>query len=437
MTETVRLDRLRLVVLCAFASVPILAVWPPDVFDPFFGIKALAVILLGLATACWWVLVGISPSRPALRLTPLLACWTGLVLWLALSTVLSVDPPGAVWGSPGREDGLLVWLAGLSVFALACTTTRDRNWRTVWNVALLTALVVAAFAVAQRFGFDPLSSAVARARGRSSATLRNPLFLGGYLALIAPLAVAWCMRAQGVTRKACGALGVGMVLAGLYFTFSRAAWLGTAGGVALLGAWVMWRHLRDMRVFVLVLAGACAVAGVLGLLPSPSLSVVETHSLGKDAVTAIDVGDARNSGRVAIWQISLRMIGDRPWFGVGLDQMGTVFDQYRTARFDEAEGPEVFADRAHSDPLQLAVTGGIPAAALFYVLVGTALWRSRKRWRRTDRDAIMWAATAAGVLGYVAQSLVSITVPGVHALFLLLLGGLAALNDPLPVKEPT
>ena len=431
MMETGFLRRYRVVLLVCFVSLPIIAVWPPEPFDPFFGIKATVIMVLGLATACWWVLLGHSRPRPELRPTALFVVWLALVCWLTLATVSSVDPPGAVWGSPGREDGLLVWLVGLCVFALACTTTRGRVWDTVWTALVVVALPVSAFAVAQHFGFDPLSSGVTRAMGRSSSTLRNPVFLGGYLALIAPIALGWCVRLPGRRWRVAGAVGIGVVLAALYLTFSRAAWLGAVGGVILLAIWMVWRGRARLGAFVVVVVLGCIVAVTLSVLPHSLPSGTQSHSLGQDAATIVDPADSRNAGRLAIWQIALRMIERRPWFGVGFDQMGTVFEDYRTARYDAAEGAQITADRAHSDPLHLAVTNGVPAALLFYPLVATALWRSRKKWRGVDQRAIMWAAVAAGMLGYLAQSLVSVTVPGVHTLFLLLLGGLAARSDPL------
>jgi O-antigen ligase len=421
----------RTLLLVLMATVPIVAVWPPDPFDPFFGIKATVILVLGSMLGCWWMFLWFSEWRPAVRLTPLLVLWLAFACWLTLSTVLSVDPPGAVWGSPGREDGLLVWLSGLVAFATSVTLPRPASWRIIWLSVSVCAIVVSAYAVAQHFGFDPLSSPVAIARGRSSGTLRNPLFLGGYLALVAPMAVAWCLLARKTwIRWGLAPVGLGVVFAALYFTHSRAAWLGAMGGVVLFVGWVVWRGRGETRVLAARLAVALIVALVLGLMPHSVRADTEQHSLQEEAATIVALTDPRNAGRLAIWEISLRMVGDRPWFGVGLDQMGTVFETYRTVRITQAEGAGTW-DRAHSDPLQLAVVAGVPATLLFYALVVAAIARSRRKWTAFRPEAMMWAAATAGVIGYLAQSLVSITVPGVHTLFFVLLGGLAACADPL------
>ena len=409
------------------ANLPILVVWPFDPFDPFFGIKAMVVLVLGLAMACWWAVAAVSGARLLPRAGVLTALWLAFACLLTVSTLVSGDSAGAVWGSPGREDGLLVWLCGMAAFATAAGMRREDHWRTIQRSIVAVAIVVSAFAVAQRFGFDPFSSPVTLARGRSSSTLRNPVFLGGYLVLVAPIAASWCLTVGGGWLRRIGAAGVlGVVVAGLYFTFSRAAWVGTTGAMLLLLGWTLWSRRSAAGALLATIAVALAVAAVLAILPHPVYAGEEQHSLGQDAATIASLSDPRNAGRLAIWEISVHMIRDHPWFGVGLDQMGSVFEQYRTERFDEVEGLGKIADRAHSDPLHLAACAGIPAALVFYAIVMVALLRSRRKWGASGSDALMWAGIAAGILGYLAQSLVSVTVPGVHTLFLLLLGGLAS-----------
>jgi O-antigen ligase len=226
-----------------------------------------------------------------------------------------------------------------------------------------------------------------------------------------------------------------VVLAALYFAFSRAAWLGTLGGVALFLGWVLWQRRGETPALVARLALAMVVALALGLIPHAAKAGVQTHSLPREAATIVSPSNPRNAGRLAIWVISVRMIGDRPWFGVGLDQMGTVFEEYRTMRIDQAEGT-IGWDRAHSDPLQLAVVAGIPAVLLLYAIAVVAIFRSRRKWTGIRSETTMWAAMTAGLLGYLAQSMVSISVPGVHTLFFLLLGGIAASSDPLALMDP-
>lgn len=85
--------------------------------------------------------------------------------------------------------------------------------------------------------------------------------------------------------------------ASLLLTFSRGAWLGVGAAVLLVAA------LQGRRAVL-------ALAGVAGLA---LLAVLPFLGLGRLASTVT------TSQRLYVWQSALRMIGDRPWTGVGLD----------------------------------------------------------------------------------------------------------------------
>lgn len=419
------LERTRIALLTFVATVPLLAFDPWGDFDGFFGIKATLLRLAALALVVWWAAAARSRAVAVERLTPLLLVGLLLLGWVVASTVLSVDSPRAVWGSPGREDGLLTWFVNLIVFASAITMASERGWRLVLVAAAAACVLISGYAIAQHFGLDVGVRPPAVTYARSSATLRNPVFLGGYLALVFPLVLALAIAAGSRVQKVLWSLGAGCVLAAVYFSFSRAAWGGVVLGTAALLA-LGWRYrLMPVRFTFLAIGIAVALAAGLSVAPRPALPGAPEQSLVATAATAIDVDAARNAGRIAIWAIALDMIGDRPWFGTGPDQMGTVFEQYRTERFDLSEGAGVTADRAHSEPLHLAVTVGIPGAFLCYTLIGLALARFLRDPLRPRPPQLVWVAVGSGLGAYMLASLVSITVPGVHTLFFLFLGGLA------------
>lgn len=421
------LDRVRIVLVGIAATVPIVIVWPPDSFDPYYGIKALVIIAVGACLLAWWsvaLAVGFIRLR---RLGPVAILGLVFVMLLVVSSLWSKDPAMAVWGSPGREDGLLVWLSGLLLMATAATLRDERSWRFILTWVAITAMMVSAYGVLQRFGVNPLDPLRWLQYGRSYSTLRNPIFLGGYLALVLPPVVWWCAgRKTGVTRVAAGA-GLGVCLAALYFAFSRAGWIGAAAGVGGLAVWWLVRDRAQLRVAVAALLLALVMAVALALIPIAHSEVSGRHSLGKDAQTIVDIQSPRNAGRLALWSIAVDMIKDHPWLGLGLDQMGEAFPGYRTTEFTSAEGADGVADRVHSDPLHLAVVAGIPAAIVFYAMVIVVLIRACSMARRVGMmNTPMWVPVLCGVAGYLLQSVVSIAVPGVHTLLFVLLGALVA-----------
>lgn len=67
--------------------------------------------------------------------------------------------------------------------------------------------------------------------------------------------------------------------------------------------------------------------------------------------------------RFDVYPLIVEAIMDRPLTGFGLDTFDDVFSIYRD------ENITVWFDRAHNDYLELAMTAGIPAAALILAFI--------------------------------------------------------------------
>ncbi len=126
--------------------------------------------------------------------------------------------------------------------------------------------------------------------------------------------------------------------------------------------------------------------------------------------------------------ISLHMIRDNPVSGIGPDEMGQRFEEYRTEAFNQAEGPFRVADKPHSSLLEWGVETGVPGLVLFVGLVGVVLIGGSLRFRKRARVTASWPEIALWLAGvvYLAQSLVTVTAIGVDGVWWLLLGVLAA-----------
>lgn len=75
-----------------------------------------------------------------------------------------------------------------------------------------------------------------------------------------------------------------------------------------------------------------------------------------------DIGndlDVETAGRIAIWSLTIELIGAAPWTGYGFGVYDHLFAMHRDERFF------LFFDYAHNDWLQLIVELGIPAASAF------------------------------------------------------------------------
>src|SRR3989454_6856257 len=247
----------------AVAVVPLL-IDLSNLDDTYYAGKARALSILAPV-----ILAGLLASRgiPILRRTRLLTPLMAFVMAVALATAVSVNPLWSVVGAPRRHEGLL----SLVAYAIVCAGTLVvvvRGGLRVWLAAVLAGGTLAGlYGIAQYFGIELIVRDSVRVDWwRPFSTSGNPNFLGAYMVLIAPLAVAALLtaRRRSMALLSLGALAVSVLTA--FCTYSRAAWLGLAVAAAVFvglsarrltraDAQGPWRRLAGAGAIVVVLAG--------------------------------------------------------------------------------------------------------------------------------------------------------------------------------------
>ncbi len=317
------------------------------------------------------------------------------------------------------------------LFLTAYRLTQQGAWNwgaeTVTRCLVVAGMPVFAYAVSQSLGKDPyVWEPVRGAGGRAFSTLGNPIFLGAYAATVALVAIGLWMESRPGLLGGVWAVAAGLGTAVTVLTASRASWFGLAVGVIALAVLAIRRGRARKGAAGLLMAGVVAVllvGGVLGLAPDDRATTV-----GGSAATLVQPGASRNSGRTAIWAISLKMIADHPLFGVGPDSMGLHFEEYRTKAYDQAEGADRLADKPHSSVLEWGVETGILGAVLTSGLVAAILastgWVLCRK-RRVEAGDWTLAGVWAGAGAYMVQSTITVTAIGVDGMWWILLGILA------------
>ncbi len=142
--------------------------------------------------------------------------------------------------------------------------------------------------------------------------------------------------------------------------------------------------------------------------------------------------DVEQAGRLTFWQISLGMVGERPWQGHGYGSFEPAFAQHRDERFD------LRVDLAHDTYIEHLVELGIPATLALYLgpvlLFGYCL---RGLFVRQRNQVFGLAAVGATVL-VALHSLVdfSLQMPAVAVTFAALLAIGVAQAVPSPKRAP-
>jgi O-antigen ligase len=152
-------------------------------------------------------------------------------------------------------------------------------------------------------------------------------------------------------RAICYFAGLFICLAALFMTASRAGAAFSLLGLAVASAFLLRRSLSYRSGTIVGLALAAAIGLAL-------LQVMGAGVLGR-----LNLEGLAEGGRLRTYAATLKMIGDHPWFGVGLGNFAWSYPSYRG---DEISIWGVW-DRAHSTPLELAAELGLPLAIIICV----------------------------------------------------------------------
>jgi putative inorganic carbon (HCO3(-)) transporter len=184
----------------------------------------------------------------------------------------------------------------------------------------------------------------------------------------------------------------GLMLAALYASQSRGAWIGFA---AALVAVSLARGGRSAVLFGLAVA-VVATAGAVGDVSLPP-TITERFAdvlpvAGIPDVATIPVTDANFAAveRLAHWQAALAMWRDHPWLGVGFGNYATIYPAYAIGRWLDPLG------HAHNYYLNVGAEAGL-VGLLGYIL----FWLSAfgLAWQAIRRSQGFHRALAAGGLG--------------------------------------
>lgn len=323
---------------------------------------SIGVVLCGLVTlVAWWL----PRSAGAVRWyrTPV---DVPALVWLAalvVATIFAIDPARS---APRIEKGLL-----FAMIPVAAYHARDpRLARRALALLLVSAVGATIYALA-RFAHDG-GVFPARVRG----LVGHPLTYGGQATLLAAIAMALVLFGPDRRwRIGAGAFLV-LLLPALLGSYTRSAWIATLVAACVL---IARRRARWLP--------ALGAAGLIALLLAPA-------GYRARALSAFDTHSAWNVERLYLWDAGRRMFLDHPVTGVGLQDLGELYERYRSPLATEEHG------HLHNVAIQVGATMGLVGlAALALLTVG--FYRTAGRgWRApippgSIRSALRAAAVAA------------------------------------------
>lgn len=345
-----------------------------------------------------------------------------------VSTALSVAPQMSFWGSYNRFQGLYTTAAYLTIFfAILAFANRWIQVERLLQVILTVSLPVSLYGIIQNFGADPVVWA-GGVSVRVGSTMGNPIFLGAFLVMVAPLTLYRHIESgRRVAEDLTPGLKAVLVLGGVANVLIQVvAWLlgpvsGTLASVATLGIWsvegrllgksiwpflrigtfsvllsaqlaclllsqsrgpllallaastilvFLWAAVRGKWIWVSATVGFVVVGGLLVTFVGPSLQpewVREVPYLSRFAQASEGAGRVR----LHIWEAAGELLEKdrmRTVVGHGPETMQLVMTPHLSPALGLVERRGAIPDRAHNETLDVLVTTGIVGFGVYLML---------------------------------------------------------------------
>jgi len=315
-------------------------------------------------------------------------------------------------------SGLFTWrslldlLLGVGLYFSARRTFGDGSVRPLARGLAGGLAVLVLLGLAEQAGLIDLGGyRTIAAEGRLHSLFSNSGWLGEYVVIATPLALAALLSSGRRTRRAGQALLI-LVVATLLLSHQRGAWLAVLAQCAFAVAFFgpgRWREPRVRRAALVLLPATVLGASLLAAAQPGLVAGLAGRFTQSDLYL-----------RPHMWRAATGLFLERPWLGWGIGSYELALERNASA----SDVPAEAHGEAHSTVLQLAAERGLAGLLGLALLVLAAAASVRERLRQ-DADRPMAVGRALALAGAATYALVQYVwyQPAVGALVWMALGG--------------
>jgi putative inorganic carbon (HCO3(-)) transporter len=411
-------------VILSLALIPLVFVPLGGKFDHFYLPKVIAMAVLVISFIVMMVLKKQSFKNLIKNdsINKLLCIY---LILLVTSVFFASNKVLAIFGNPGRWEGLITIILYMSLFIIARSFTKlDDKFL---MIVIVTACIVSIYGIMQTFGIDPFPRDVLRNNWARNAfsTMGNQNFLGSYLVLILPISIYLFV----IKEKYLGVLSYVILFYCLLSTNTRGAWLGAIFCIITFAVvhFIYYRYtMKEFSKYIILFILTVSIVLVYnyntgGALLSRFLTI---SSDAKGFLAMGETSDYMGSNRGFIWKRVVELIKKRPFVGYGIENLGEAFDQYYKNDILEILKLDLSVDKAHNEYLNIAVTTGVPSLIAYMSFV-ILIFKNGFKNVRHNFVAILLVSS---VTGYLTAAFFNISVVAVAYIYWIFLGLLAGSN---------
>lgn len=370
----------------------------PSVTDPINSPKLWALLVV-----CGWLLPTIFGSVKTRFNHKEIERFNLLLLFLGISFVISTlfsdDKFRAVFGEVQRKNGLLTYLGFIILAAAASRIDMSKHLQKFVFFMFFGTLLLSVYGLAQILGLDFVSWN--NQYSPVIGTLGNPNFMGALMGVLSLLLVpALFLKIFTLRIKLTVLALLLMNLIVIYFTRASQGMLIFLFGISLYLICIIYIKSKRLGILGLTVLLLGASVSLLGIFQKGPLS----DFLYKESVSL----------RGYYWDAGIKMFLEKPFFGVGLDNYDSYFNQVRDLEYPLKYGYFVTSNNAHNLPIQLLATGGAFVGLFYLVMVIFVLITLIKKLRIANQEQrVILFGLSISYLIFQLQSLVSIDNIGV------------------------
>ncbi len=302
------------------------------------------------------------PDTASLR--PLLLILLALFIWTVFSALASSD----VRLGLGIVKKFYLFL----IIPLVPWLAKGKGRLTWIYRAVFAAAAVSSAAGLLQFAVDPTRDLLHRISGFMSQWMTYSGLLMLALVSMAAYALGAGRRAQRWILPVAA-----LIFSAIYLSQTRNAVLGAIAGIA---ATLAIRRPRSLAMMLIIV---------------PALYILSPQNIRERFSGGWNTSDPNTRNRIELFQTSMRLIHDNPWFGVGPKNVAVEALRYRGS----GEYPDWMYQHMHNNVLQIAAERGIPGLLLWLLFMGRLAWDAwrtlRRHGRRTEDAEVVFAASAA------------------------------------------
>lgn len=300
----------------------------------------------------------------------------------------------ALIGDNLRRLGVLTYTA-MAVILLLAARAMTFYIALKWiKIAVITGFLSSIYGIIQMTGNDPV--AWNNPYNAIITTMGNPNFASAAMACFSLIAFfSLFISSLSKSFRFFSAITILLSLIAIYTSQSRQGIITLVIGIIFyFGVFILlnFPKYKFLTLFVLITTSYLLIAGMLQKGPLAAYLYKESVSV-----------------RGYYWRAAVEMFKENPLFGVGLDNYGGFFKQYREAEYVTKYGFDITSSNAHNVILQLFSTGGLFVGFSYCALLAYTFFIGLKLVKNTtgELQKISLLFLSAWI-GFQAQAFISI-----------------------------